>query len=268
MKNTVLTLALFLPVLTFAQGDPTVAQVNGEVIKKSDLDYSYRQSKLFLSRNKITKESVLNDLINRRIGVQLAYKNNLDKLPEVRKKMQDILYHAQVSRDVEPAIKKIKVSSDDIKRFYEKNPEYHTAHILFRLRAVPTVDEIKNAEAQINKIYKELQKDPTKFRQLANKYSQSSVAPNGGDLGFQPVSRLAPEYYEAIRGKKPGFISEPVRTQFGLHIVQVKNVKKYKDINTRLYTKIVYDIKKEKLIEEYFAKQRNKAKVKVYKRNL
>jgi parvulin-like peptidyl-prolyl isomerase len=161
-------------------------------------------------------------------------------------------YHAQISKDLEGQFKKITVSDDDVKKYYEDNKEYRTAHILYRLRAEPTPDEVKAAYEQTMAIYAQLQKTPEDFAKMANKYSQTSAAPVGGDLGFQPPTRLAPEYFEAIKGQKAGFISKPTRSQMGYHIIKVLGVKSFEQIDKNLYKKIIYDKKRDALMDEYF----------------
>ena len=139
-----------------------------------------------------------------------------------------------------------------MKKYYDSNKEYRTAHILYRLRAEPTPEEVKGAFDQSLAIYTQLQKNPEDFAKLANKYSQTSAAPVGGDLGFQPPTRLAPEYYEAIKDQKVGHVTKPVRTQMGYHVIKVLGVKSYDQIDKNLYKKIIYDKKRDAIIENYF----------------
>lgn len=250
-----------------ATGEP-VAEVNGSKITSEVFKASYKQNLLFVTNKKVTKEKVLNDLINRELGVQRARKNNLHKDPIVQKKMEDIMYHAQISKDLEPELKKIKVTDSDVKDYYQSNPELRTAHILFRVRTQPEQKETEAALKQALKIYQMVKKKPGKFPQLANKYSQSSTAVNGGDLGFQPAIIMAPEYFQAIKGKSKGYITPPVRTQFGYHIIKVLAIKKLSDINTARYKKLVYDQKRDKVLEDYFKNLRDKANVKIMKNAL
>ncbi|NCA21846.1 MAG: hypothetical protein EBS86_12010, partial [Crocinitomicaceae bacterium] len=62
---------------------------------------------------------------------------------EVIAKQEDILFHAQISKDLENDFKNITVTDDDVKKYYDENKEYRSAHILFRLRAEPTPEEVK-----------------------------------------------------------------------------------------------------------------------------
>src|SRR6185437_13072395 len=61
---------------------------------------------------------------------------------------------------------------------------------------------------------------PANFSAMATKNSKDpGSAPHGGDLGaFQPGQMVAP-FEQALVALKPGQISQPVRTQFGWHII-------------------------------------------------
>lgn len=264
-----LILTFFMLSLTaVAAKDPVIATVNGTKILKSLFDQEFRQNLLFVSDKPVTKEKVLNDIINRELGIKKAKKNKLDRDPVVRRKMEEILYHAQISKDLEGKLAEIKVSDSEVNTYYKSNPEYRTAHILFRTKAAPEKDEVMAAQQKALEKYKLLKKSPEKFSEFANKYSQSSTAPNGGDMGFQPAIRLAPEYFEAIKGKRPDHITPPVRTQFGYHIIKILAVKDIKAINTALYKKVVYDQKRDKILEDYFSGMRKKAKIDINKKVL
>jgi parvulin-like peptidyl-prolyl isomerase len=262
MKKLILALAIMMIAtsVSFAQ---TVATVNGKAITKKEFEDYHLQNLKFVGQRKITKEVSLQDLIKRELGIQKAKKSGLDKEPSVVARQEDILYHAQISKDLEDEFKKITVSDDEVKKYYDDHKEYRTAHILYRVRAEPTEEEVRAAYKQSMEIYEALQKNPEDFAKLANKYSQTTAAPVGGDLGFQPSTRLAPEYFEAIQGQKVGFISKPVRTQMGFHIIKVLGVKTFDQIDKNLYKKIIYDKKRDALIENYFKNLAKGAEIKI-----
>src|SRR6476660_7955981 len=161
MKNLIFVLvALTMAAIAFAQKDQVVATVNGRPITKKQFEEYHLQNLKYVGQRKITKEVSLQDLINRELGIQKAKKTGLDKDPVVVAKQEDILFHAQTSKDLEGEFKKITVSDDDVKKYYEDNKEYRTAHILYRLRAEPTPEEVKAAFEQSMGIYAQLQKSP------------------------------------------------------------------------------------------------------------
>jgi parvulin-like peptidyl-prolyl isomerase len=250
-KLSLAIVAAMMATTAFAQKD-VVATVNGRAITRKQFEEYHLQNLKFVGQRKITKAVSLQDLINRELGIQRAKKHGSDKDPSVISKQEDILYQAQISKDLEKELFKISVSDGEVKNYYDDNKEYRTAHILYRLRAEPSADDVKAAYAQSLEIYSQLQKSPDDFAKLANKFSQTPTAPVGGDLGFQPPTRLAPEYFEAIQGKQVGFITQPVRTQVGYHIIKILGVKSFEQIDKNLYKKIIYDKKRDAILEGYY----------------
>ncbi len=279
MTITALIFTIILPNYIMAQDgtkksasdivkDEVVATVNGEKITMSMWEENYRQNLLFVSDKEVTKEKVLDDMINRIIGIGRAKQQGRDKDPVVVTKMEDVLYHAQISHDLESKLQKIEVTDKEVHDYYKQNQEYRVAHILLRVRATPEPEEAKEALEQAMKIYKSLQKNPENFSDLAAKYSQSSAANSGGDLGFQPAVRLPPEVFRAIKGKSINHITPPVRSQFGYHIVKVIAIKNVKEIDMPFYKKVVYDQKRDIILAAYFKELRNGAAVQINKKFL
>ncbi|OFZ26224.1 MAG: hypothetical protein A2381_08925 [Bdellovibrionales bacterium RIFOXYB1_FULL_37_110] len=240
---------------------PVVAEINGEPIFRDIFEQEWKQQSLFVGNEKLSQKKVLNTLIDRQIGIQKALKNQLDKNEVVLRKMQDVLFHAQVSKDLEDKFKTIKVTDADVKDYYTNFPEYRTAHILFRIPAESSETDRNMALTQAIKVYNQLQKDPSLFSALANEYSQTDAAKNGGDVGFQLADSYTPEYFKEIHGKKIGYVSSPIRTQFGYHIVKLIAKKEFNEINKQLYQDIVYKIKRNKLLEQYFSSARKSATI-------
>jgi parvulin-like peptidyl-prolyl isomerase len=248
--------------------EAVVATVNGVEINKGQLDQAFEQNLMYVSDKIVTKEKVLNDIINREIGIKKAKEANYQNDPVVKSKMEDVLYHAQISKDLEKKLQGITVSDKEAQDYYSKAREYRTAHILFRIRVAPDKGETEEAMKKALEVYKQLQTKPQDWPTLANKYSQSSTAPTAGDLGYLPAIKYAPEYFKAINGKPNGYISSPVRTQFGLHVIKVLGVKEWKEVDPALYKKIVYDQKRDRILEDYFADARKNAQIKINKEYL
>ncbi len=244
---------------------PVVAIVNGNKIFQSTYVQEYRQARMFVSHKVVTKENVIDNLINRELGIEKAKNSRIDQDPEVRRKLEDVMYHAQISKDLAPEFQKISVADKDVEKYYKENPEYKTAHILFRLEAIPQKTQVEAAIEQSLKVYKQVKGSPDSFADLANKFSQANISQNGGVLGFQPSASLAPEYFQAIKGKSPGFISTPVRSQYGIHIIKLLAVKPFDQIDMPLYKKTVYDIKRDAIIASYNQNLRKNANVQINK---
>jgi peptidyl-prolyl cis-trans isomerase C len=127
-----------------------------------------------------------------------------------------------------------KVSEDDARKYYDEHKqEWDTVkarHILVRVQgsAVPLrtgAKELSDAEAlaKAQEIRKRLVAGED-FATLAKAESDdASSGANGGDLGTFSHGQMVPAFDAAAYALKPGEISEPVKTQFGYHIIKVES---------------------------------------------
>ena len=81
------------------------------------------------------------------------------------------------------------------------------------------------ARALAEQISNELKKDPSKFAELAKKYSQDpGSAAKGGDLGTFGRGSMVKSFDDAVFSMKPGEISAPVESEYGYHVIRVTAV--------------------------------------------
>lgn len=248
--------------------DPIVAVVNNVKIYRSDLKETIEQALLVPTNKKLTTEAILDFMINRQVTINKALKDNLDKDEYIKDRMNDVLFGAAISKDLDKQVSAIKVTDKDVEQYYKTNKEYRTSQILIRLEAIPPKEDVTKAFQVINTLYEQVKKEPAKFDDVAKQYSEIAAAKQGGDMGFLPPTALMPEYFEAIKGKNIGFITAPIRTQYGYHVIKITGIKDYKDIDPNLYKKIVFDIKREQILENYFQSLRKNNSITVYKENL
>ena len=93
----------------------------------------------------------------------------------------------------------------------------HSRHILIKLSEIMSEKEGKQNMDNI----KERLDNGEKFEVLARQYSEDSTASNGGDLGWINPGDTVPQFEKAMNELKDNQISQPVRTQFGWHVIQV-----------------------------------------------
>lgn len=135
--------------------------------------------------------------------VYFDYRNYLDELKIDIEKMKD--YYAMHKKD------------------YEKPEQVKASHILIIADASPSsptglTDE--QAKKLAEKIYKKA-KAGEDFSGLAKKYSQdTSTKDKGGNLGWFKKGEMVPEFEKASFALKIGQISNPIKTQFGYHIIK------------------------------------------------
>lgn len=142
------------------------------------------------------------------------------------------------------------VSDADVAAWYEKNQDTYATplrlkvrHILLRLDPKATEAEVKKAETKAAELEKALSKGGD-FAALAAKNSEDAdTAPRGGELGWIKEGDTVAPFEEAALALKPGQVSAPVRTDFGLHIIKVDeredaHVKPLADVRDEIRTRL------------------------------
>jgi peptidyl-prolyl cis-trans isomerase SurA len=94
----------------------------------------------------------------------------------------------------------------------------HVRHILLRTSERVTQEA---AMRRLHDIKRAVESGSVSFEQAARQNSEDGSAPLGGDLGWVAPGAFVPEFEEVMNDLKPGGISEPVVSRFGVHLVQV-----------------------------------------------
>ncbi|MGH2491561.1 MAG: peptidylprolyl isomerase, partial [Candidatus Limnocylindria bacterium] len=112
-------------------------------------------------------------------------------------------------------------------KYNEDFGEYQPRHILISPEGEDKELADQIAVAQARAVADQLKQDPNSqalWNQLADQYSDdSSNAQSGGELGWVSKGQFVKEFEDAARGMAIGQVSDPVKTQFGYHILQVKD---------------------------------------------
>jgi peptidyl-prolyl cis-trans isomerase SurA len=91
-------------------------------------------------------------------------------------------------------------------------------HILLRNRAGLSDQD---AERRLTGYRDQVRAKTADFAELAKKYSEDGSAANGGELGWMSPGDLVPEFEQAMNRLQIGEISNPVKSEFGWHLIQV-----------------------------------------------
>ena len=171
------------------------------------------------------------------------YNMDVEKFKETVKK--DLMYQ----KHKEWFEKEHPVTDEEIKQYYEDNKDQFAkrdaSHIL--------VDDEKTAK----EIKEKLDKGED-FAALAKEYSKDTAnADNGGNLGEFSKGQMVKEFEDAAFALKEGEISEPIKTQFGYHIVKINKVSDSVDDNRDTITKAI----NEKKYADYIKELNEKANV-------
>lgn len=93
----------------------------------------------------------------------------------------------------------------------------HARHILIKTNELVSETEARNRLL----VLKERLDNKADFAELARSRSEDGSASRGGDLGWLNPGDTVPEFEQAMNALKPGEISQPVRSPFGWHLIEV-----------------------------------------------
>ncbi len=121
-------------------------------------------------------------------------------------------------------------SDDEINEYYEVNSgEYilpktvKARHILFKVGPTASDERIEAARKKAEDVLAKV-RDGEEFSALAKTYSEGPSAENGGELGEFRYEDMVEPFSEKAFSMAAGEVSEPVRTDFGWHIIKVESV--------------------------------------------
>jgi parvulin-like peptidyl-prolyl isomerase len=167
---------------------------------------------------------------------------------------------------------KAEVTEEEAKKFYEENKTEFTqpetvkaSHILFRVNKEDSED-VANQKLKAAQGAEARAKKGEDFAALAKELSEEPGAKeSGGDLGFFPKDRMVPEFAEVAFSEKVGEITNPVRTQFGWHVIKVTDKKSagtlpYDEVKSQLMTYLKAK-KQEEASQEVLKSLRDSAKI-------
>ena len=215
-------LAAFLIAPSFGlraqDADPVVARANGVDIHQSDLtmaedDIGSGMPQMGPDQKRDYLITYLADVI---ILSQAADKQQLGNRSNVKQRieferhkalMEALLQDTAQAAQTDEALHKVY---DEAVKQMPNEQEVRARHIL-----VPTEDEAKEIETQL--------KNGADFATLAKQKSKDPGAADGGDLGYFTKDQMVPEFADVAFKLDKGQISDPVKTQFGWHIIKVED---------------------------------------------
>ncbi len=261
LKSIFVIVFLFMSHIAFSQ---TVASVSGVKISKSEFEKSYKkavQNSSSLS-GKPSKAQHLEDMVRFKLGLIEAEKTNLRKNPEVKRALDLELYKGLLETRLSKEVNRIKVTDSEMRSYYKKNPQMRSSHIFIKLPENPTAKQTAEAKKRADKIYSQIVTNKRKWSVNVRAFTDDTATKaTGGDLGYQSKTSLYPTYYKALRPLKMGEVSAPTRGLYGFHIIKKTGQHSYEMYNKNTTKIALFNQKRFKILDRYFAKLKEKYKV-------
>ena len=192
-----------------------VASVNGEDITYLEVTLAYQNLPKQYQRLPISaiEDQLVGRLIEQKVLIGLAKESGLDKSETFRAQLA-YLHDSLLEQVYMADLYDSSITEDDISKAYDSHnaelgaqEETSARHIL--------VKEEEEAKAIIVALAK-----GGDFVALAKEKSTGPTGPNGGDLGYFKKEQMVKPFVDAAFALEPGaFTKEPVKTQFGWHVI-------------------------------------------------
>lgn len=207
---------------TTTDSSKVLATVNGQPITETELE-QYRQ--LRQAREPATdkaqeSEVVLKEMIDRVLLAQKAEASGLDKDPEVQALLKRVRENILVQAMIRHDLKDNPITDEELKtRFDQEVMKTHKAEYQVRHILVKDEDEARGIIKQL--------KNKGNFETLAKKHSiDVQSGKNGGSLGWINQGMVVPEFFEGVSRLEKGAVSsEPVKSDFGWHVIKVEDTR-------------------------------------------
>jgi peptidyl-prolyl cis-trans isomerase C len=168
-----------------------------------------------------------------RFGDEEAYAQTMEQTGYTEAELESeilrqMAIESLLARDIAPGV---SLSSEEVRGYYDANPELfrtpeqvRARHILIRLDRGAQPEAQRDALERIQDIRRRIVGGED-FAALAREVSEDGSREQGGDLGFFSREQMVPEFAEAAFALSPGTVSEPIRTDFGYHLIEVTDRK-------------------------------------------
>jgi len=209
--------------------DPVVAKVNGTEIHQSDLAVAEEEAGQLPPMSPNAKKDYLVQFVTDMILMsQAAEAKKMGDTLEFKRKLafnrEKLLMEQLLQKAAKEALtdKAMHDVYDEAAKQMGQEQEVHARHILIRAAAGDDKAS-KEAEDKIKAIIVRLKKGED-FAKVASEATEDpSGKANGGDLGYFSKEQMVPEFSDTAFKLDKGQISEPVKTQFGWHVIKVED---------------------------------------------
>ncbi|MBC8227478.1 MAG: peptidylprolyl isomerase [Gammaproteobacteria bacterium] len=172
----------------------------------------------------ISNQQFIKDVAIQSENIESYYQENTDFF--MTEEQIDVEY---IAIDIDDIADSIVFNDEDLKEYYEDNIERFVSNEERRSRHILiATDEQVSEESALDLVtsIKNRLSEGEAFEVLAKEYSSDpGSAENGGDLGWAERGLFVPEFDETLFNLEINQISEPVKTQFGYHIIQLNELK-------------------------------------------
>jgi peptidyl-prolyl cis-trans isomerase C len=246
-------------------GSAVIARYAGKELTAARVQEAMKRlpgpSRVYLSSPE-RKQQFLDNLIVNDLMYEEGRKQGVVDDPDIRRQVDDFKERLVVQRIMRDLRKRPDVSDEEAKQQYDANPNlYSTTQI--RASHILLKDEATAKEVRAT-----LLADPAKFSDLAKEKSADlGSGRRGGELGLFGPGRMVPEFERVAFALGVDEISEPVKTQYGYHLIKVTErkegtIRPFEQVKAQIKSQIGNQ-RLQAQLDRYMADLRQKADIRI-----
>lgn len=196
---------------------------DGAKVVDDEVDILLRQQReeIAVELLKLAPADYQDSVVVTKAGLEKFFAEKIEsfRIPEQRKIAALVIDRHKLLND-------IAVTDAQVDEYYQNNLEkfkvaeqVKARHILVKVAQDAAPEEVEKAQHEIDAVLAKV-KAGGDFAELAKEFSQGPSNSMGGDLGWFGRGSMVKPFEEAAFALEPGAVSEPVRTQFGFHIIK------------------------------------------------
>lgn len=205
--------------MTDEEKNAVLFKIAGKEIKVSELEAELQQIPAFI-RPQILGGEGLNDFLERFyarfLAAASAEKNYAALSAQFPDVVTDVARRTMIHKLLSDKLDGIAIDDKAIEEFYQKNLAQFAVPAQMKAHHI-----LVKEEAEAKDLLATLEKDASKFADLAREKSTCPSGKEGGDLGEFGEGQMVPEFDQACKAAEIGKIVGPVKTQFGYHLIRV-----------------------------------------------
>ena len=171
------------------------------------------------------REMILEQLISNKLMLLDAQKNMYEYNAEFKAQLQKVKEDMLINFATVKVLEGVKPADDEeLKKYYEENKDK-----LVSEESVSASHILVDTEEKALAILEEIKGGKISFEDAARNNSSCPSKDNGGNLGEFTKGQMVPEFDKAVFSMETGEISNPVKTQFGYHLIKLNAKKEAKE---------------------------------------
>lgn len=201
--------------------DKVLASISGVEVKESDLQQiimRYPEDKRAYFATEEARKQLLEQFISFELMSRLGAEMQLNETEEYKNNLRVLEKDLLTQLTINKVLSEVTVTDAEALDHYNNNKESFVEQPTVSAKHILVEDGEECA-----KIREEIQSGACTFEEAAMKYSSCPSKEQGGSLGSFGKGMMVPEFEEAAFALELETVSEPVKTQFGYHLIKVES---------------------------------------------